>query len=64
MLLTGLTIMTAGLAWLIRVPVDGTYVVDLLPSMILLGVGAGWRCCQGSTWVSSPVWRWWRQASC
>jgi MFS family permease len=40
-LLTGLTIMTAGLAWLIRVPVDGTYVVDLLPSMILLGVGAG-----------------------
>ena len=41
MLLTGLTIMTAGLAWLIRVPVDGTCVVDLLPSMILLGVGPG-----------------------
>jgi MFS family permease len=40
-LLTGLTIMTAGLAWLIRVRVDGTYVVDLLPSMILIGVGAG-----------------------
>ena len=33
---------------LARAPVDGTFVVDVLPSMILLGLGAGWRstrCC-------------------
>jgi MFS family permease len=27
--------------WLARAPVDGSFVVDVLPSMILLGVGAG-----------------------
>ena len=33
----------AGLAMLLfaRVPVDGDYVMDILPSMILLGLGAG-----------------------
>jgi EmrB/QacA subfamily drug resistance transporter len=37
----GLVLMTAGLALLTRVPVDGSYVTDLLPSMVLLGAGAG-----------------------
>ena len=40
-LATGLLIASAGLALLVRAPVDGTFVVDVLPSMILLGLGAG-----------------------
>jgi EmrB/QacA subfamily drug resistance transporter len=40
-LITGLVLATAGLAWLARTPVDGSYVTDLLPVMILLGTGAG-----------------------
>ena len=31
----------AGLALFARAPVDGSYVVDVLPTMLLLGVGAG-----------------------
>ncbi len=38
---TGLLIAAAGLAWLARAPVDGIYVTDVLPSMLLLGLGAG-----------------------
>jgi hypothetical protein len=30
-----------GLAWLARAPVHAVYVTDVLPSMILLGIGAG-----------------------
>ena len=37
----GLTIAALGLLWLARAPVDGSFVVDVLPSMVLLGVGAG-----------------------
>jgi EmrB/QacA subfamily drug resistance transporter len=37
----GIVLMTAGLALLTRVPVNGSYVTDLLPSMVLLGTGAG-----------------------
>jgi MFS family permease len=40
-LATGLGLAGLGLLLLARVPVDGTYVVDVLPSMILLGLGAG-----------------------
>ena len=40
-LAVGLLVAAAGLAWLARAPVDGTYVTDVLPSMILLGFGAG-----------------------
>ncbi|HEU4421159.1 MAG TPA: MFS transporter, partial [Pilimelia sp.] len=40
-LATGLLLAAAGLALFARAPVDGTFVVDVLPSMILLGVGAG-----------------------
>jgi EmrB/QacA subfamily drug resistance transporter len=38
---TGLTLAAIGLLLLARAPVDGNYVVDVLPSMILLGIGAG-----------------------
>src|SRR5207244_7522177 len=31
----------AGLVLFARAPVDGNFVIDVLPSMILLGVGAG-----------------------
>jgi EmrB/QacA subfamily drug resistance transporter len=41
MLLVGLTLMAAALALVARAPVRGTYAVDLLPSMLLIGVGAG-----------------------
>ncbi len=40
-LVTGLGLAALGLLWLARAPVDGSYVVDVLPSMILLGLGAG-----------------------
>jgi EmrB/QacA subfamily drug resistance transporter len=40
-LAAGLGLAGLGLLLLARVPVDGTYVVDVLPSMILLGLGAG-----------------------
>jgi EmrB/QacA subfamily drug resistance transporter len=40
-LLAGLALIVAGLAWLTRVPVDASYAVDLLPAMVVLGVGAG-----------------------
>jgi predicted MFS family arabinose efflux permease len=38
---TGLTLAGLGLALLVRAPIDGSYFVDVLPSMLLLGVGAG-----------------------
>jgi EmrB/QacA subfamily drug resistance transporter len=40
-LLPGLVMVAAALAWLTRAPVAASYATDLLPSMILLGVGAG-----------------------
>ena len=40
-LLPGLTLAAAGLALFSRAPVDGNYVTDVLPVMVLLGVGAG-----------------------
>ena len=40
-LATGLGLAAAGLLLFTRAPVDGTFVVDILPSMILLGLGAG-----------------------
>ena len=40
-LATGLMLAAAGLALFARAPVDGTFLVDVLPSMILLGFGAG-----------------------
>jgi EmrB/QacA subfamily drug resistance transporter len=40
-LLPGLGLVGAGLALFTQVPADGSYVVDVLPSMILLGAGAG-----------------------
>jgi EmrB/QacA subfamily drug resistance transporter len=40
-LASGLLLAAAGLALLVRAPVDGHFIVDVLPSMILLGLGAG-----------------------
>jgi EmrB/QacA subfamily drug resistance transporter len=40
-LLPGLALLVVGLAWLARAPVHAVYVTDVLPSMILLGTGAG-----------------------
>jgi EmrB/QacA subfamily drug resistance transporter len=40
-LAAGLLLAAAGLALFARAPVDGHFVVDVLPSMILLGFGAG-----------------------
>ena len=37
----GLALIATGLAWFARVPVDGAYVVDVLPTMVLIGAGAG-----------------------
>jgi EmrB/QacA subfamily drug resistance transporter len=40
-LATGLSVAAVGLLLFVRAPVDGSYWVDVLPSMILLGIGAG-----------------------
>ena len=40
-LAVGLLLAALGLALFARAPVDGSFVVDVLPSMILLGFGAG-----------------------
>lgn len=40
-LAAGLVLVAAGLLLLARAPVDGTYAVDLLPVMLLMGVGSG-----------------------
>lgn len=40
-LAAGLLVAAAGLALLARAPVDGNFLVDVIPSMILLGFGAG-----------------------
>ena len=40
-LAVGLAIAAVGLALFVRAPVHGSFVVDVLPSMILLGIGAG-----------------------
>jgi EmrB/QacA subfamily drug resistance transporter len=40
-LLTGLALILAGLLLFTRAPVDASYVRDVLPSMLLMGVGAG-----------------------
>jgi EmrB/QacA subfamily drug resistance transporter len=40
-LATGLLLAAAGLVLFARAPVDGSFAVDVLPSMILLGLGAG-----------------------
>jgi EmrB/QacA subfamily drug resistance transporter len=40
-LLAGLALITVGLALLSRAPIDSTFVDDLLPAMLLIGVGFG-----------------------
>ena len=40
-MVAGLSLIAIGLAWFARVPVDGSYAADVLPSMVLLGLGAG-----------------------
>jgi len=40
-LVPGMALVALGLAWLTRAPVDGSYAVDVLPAMLLLGTGAG-----------------------
>ncbi len=40
-LVPGMALVALGLAWLTRAPVDGSYTVDVLPAMLLMGTGAG-----------------------
>jgi MFS family permease len=40
-LATGLALVALGLVLLSRAPVDGTFVFDVMPAMILVGIGAG-----------------------
>jgi MFS family permease len=40
-LVPAMIFIVAGLLWLARTPIDANYVLDLLPSMILIGLGAG-----------------------
>jgi EmrB/QacA subfamily drug resistance transporter len=40
-LIAGLASLAAGLALFSQVPVDGRYITDVLPAMVLLGAGAG-----------------------
>jgi EmrB/QacA subfamily drug resistance transporter len=40
-LVPGLVLVASGLAWIARAPVGASYATDILPAMLLLGVGAG-----------------------
>jgi EmrB/QacA subfamily drug resistance transporter len=40
-LVVSLVVLTAGLLLMTRLPVDGSYVVDIAPAMVLTGLGAG-----------------------
>ena len=40
-LVAGIVLFAAGLALFVRTPVDGNFAVDVLPGMILFGIGAG-----------------------
>ena len=40
-MIPGLVLITLSLLWFARIPVDANYVVDVLPMMVLLGLGAG-----------------------
>ncbi len=40
-LVTGLGLTGVAIAWLIRLPVEGSYIVDLLPTLLLLPLGVG-----------------------
>ena len=40
-MIPGLVLITLSLLWFARIPVDANYVVDVLPVMVLLGLGAG-----------------------
>ncbi len=40
-MIVGLALAAGGLALFARAPVDGTFLLDVLPAMVLLGIGAG-----------------------
>jgi MFS family permease len=40
-LVVGTILFTAGLIWFARAPLDGHFLIDILPPMFLLGLGAG-----------------------
>lgn len=40
-LIVALLLVAAGLAWFTRAPVDAVYLLDVFPSVLLMGVGAG-----------------------
>lgn len=40
-LITGLAVAAAGLAILVRVPVDGVYPIDVLPALLIIAMGLG-----------------------
>jgi EmrB/QacA subfamily drug resistance transporter len=40
-IVAGAVVTAAGLYWLSRIPVDGSYVADLLPGMLVVAVGGG-----------------------
>jgi EmrB/QacA subfamily drug resistance transporter len=40
-LVAGLLLAAAALLWLARAPVDGSFVIDVLPAMLLFGIGGG-----------------------
>jgi EmrB/QacA subfamily drug resistance transporter len=41
LLITGLSAVTVGTLWLTRVPAEASYLVDLLPAFLLVGIGFG-----------------------
>jgi EmrB/QacA subfamily drug resistance transporter len=40
-IIAGLMLTIAGMAWMTRMPVDATYVIDLLPTFVLMPLGLG-----------------------
>jgi fucose permease len=61
-LLTGLALIAAGLVLLARVPVHGSYLNDVLPTLLLLGIGIGvsfpalMTLAMSAATFGTPVW--------
>src|SRR5687768_15922003 len=56
-LVPGLVLIAAGLLLFARAPVDGSYAVDVLPVMVLLGIGAGLSVSSRATLAMSGATR-------
>lgn len=54
-LVVGMTVFAAGMLLLVRLPDDGSYLVDVAPAFVLMGIGFGLAMPQATTLAMSAV---------